>query len=866
MRRLARRGRIVTAVVFLLLGPALGLFMYWTAAREEEARVASGFDEYLTEQVFAFEREIFFGIEALHSLHSLFESSDEVTRKEFAAFARPALARHPSIQALEWIPRVPADEREALVNRARREGLSDFRICDFLGDGGMTESPLRDVHYPVYFVEPLDGNENVLGFDVGSEAIRRAALQRATESRQTTLTDPIVLVQEIGASYGVLGLKPIFAASNAADRADSEPPAGFILSVFRVQSVVQNSLLTSPDTMAPRMAFELVDPDVNGDSLVVYATAGFSGPDRPAQDIRQRRVTLGDQQWQLNAVPTTTFLAAYQRGRPLVVGVSVFLAWEMLCILLLALAKWSLDHAMRSQDRIMASVCRSLTEGVIVADRHGKLVLFNDAAESMLGRGVTDTSPENWSSAYGCYLPDKETLYPPEQLPLTRALRGEIVSEEDLFIRNPEAPDGVWININGSPLVDEKGNSRGGVIAFRNVTEKKQSDELSRVLLNALEETDDMVFVTDQRGVIEYVNPAFETTTGYAKHETIGQRPSILKSGEHDEAHYRELWSTILAGKIFRKLVTNRKKNGETFIADQTITPIKDDSGNVTRFVSVVKDLTEIQRMQRQEAEMDLASMVQRKLYPQASPSVDGYDIAGAVFPAEATCGDYFDYFEMQGGGLGVAIGDVSGHGVGPALLMAETRAFLRLLAQSHADLGEIFTWINSAVAADFEDFRYVTMSLVRFDLRDHHLEYVNAGHLPTYILDRKGNVKSTLDSTGLPLGMVGDFEYVTARHARLEPGEMMLFLTDGVTEGQAHNDIFLPTEDILELAKEYQHESAQKIVDRLYGAVHAFGNGQPQEDDITIIVCKMTDEAGTSIKRAAAARVDASARVARGG
>jgi len=853
-------------VIFLLLGPILGLFMYRTAAREESGRAANGFDEYLTEQVFALEREIFFCIEALHAMHSLFESSDEVTREEFATFARPALARHPSLQALEWIPRVPATERAALVDRARREGLSDYQIRDQLDDGGMTESPWREVHYPVYFVEPLDGNECVLGFDVGSEAIRRAALQRATESRQTTLTDPIVLVQEIGASYGVLGLKPIFTAADLADRAEPEHPTGYVLSVFRIQSIVQNSLLTSQDAVVPRMAFELVDPDVNGDSLEVYATAAFTGPDRPKQDIWQRQVKIGDQQWLLNAVPTSTFLAAYQRGRPLVVGISVFLAWEMLCILLLGLAKWSLDHTMRRQDRIMRSVCRSLTEGVIVADRRGKLVMFNDAAKTMLGMGVTNTSPENWSSAYGCYLPDKKTLYPPEQLPLARALRGEIVTDEDLFIRNPEAPDGVWISINGGPLVDDKGDSRGGVIAFRDVTEKKQSDELSRVLFNALEETDDTVFVTDQRGVIEYVNPAFETTTGYSKHDAIGQRPSILKSGEQSEAHYRELWTTILAGKVFRKLVTNRKKNGETFIADQTITPIKDDTGNVVRFVSVVKDLTEIQKMQQQEMEMDLASMVQQKLYPQAPPSVEGYDIAGAVFPAEATCGDYFDYFGMKGGGLGVAIGDVSGHGVGPALLMAETRAFLRLLAQSHSDLGEIFTWINSAVAADFEDFRYVTMSLVRFDLRDHHLEYVNAGHLPTYILDKDGNVKATLDSTGLPLGMVGDFEYVTTRHAPLEPGEMMLFLTDGVTEGQAHNDRFMPTDTILELARKHQGKPAQEIVEIIYDAVHVFGDGQPQEDDITIIVCKMTDEANSAIKKAAAARVDASARVAMGG
>lgn len=112
------------------------------------------------------------------------------------------------------------------------------------------------------------------------------------------------------------------------------------------------------------------------------------------------------------------------------------------------------------------------------------------------------------------------------------------------------------------------------------------------LLRNIVKQTGDNVLVTDANGKIEYVNAAFEKTTGYKSKEVIGKNPRILKSGHHKEKYYKSLWSTILSGKTFKAKTVNKSKKGELFVAQQTISPIFDSNNRITHFVSVWKDIT----------------------------------------------------------------------------------------------------------------------------------------------------------------------------------------------------------------------------------------------------------------------------------
>jgi two-component system, NarL family, sensor histidine kinase NreB len=123
-----------------------------------------------------------------------------------------------------------------------------------------------------------------------------------------------------------------------------------------------------------------------------------------------------------------------------------------------------------------------------------------------------------------------------------------------------------------------------------------EANQALHKLSRAIEQTADSVFVTDRHGVIEYVNPAFEEMTGYSSAEVVGNTPRMMSSGLHDKNFYANLWETILSGKVFRAVVTNKRKDGRLFNEDQSITPIRDADGVITNFISTGRDITERRR------------------------------------------------------------------------------------------------------------------------------------------------------------------------------------------------------------------------------------------------------------------------------
>jgi len=199
---------------------------------------------------------------------------------------------------------------------------------------------------------------------------------------------------------------------------------------------------------------------------------------------------------------------------------------------------------------------------------------------------------------------------------------------------------------------------------------------LSRVVA----QTGDSVVITDNEGTICYVNPAFEATTGYGQAEALGKTPRILKSGLHDAEFYRQLWCRLKQGQSSRGMVINRRKTGELYWSQQTITPMQDEAGDLSHFVSVSQDITVLKKKEEQEFQLQLARDVQRRFYA-LPPTLPGFDIGAASHPVYETGGDYFDFISRQDGSILIAMGDVNGHGYGSALLMALTRAYLRSFA-----------------------------------------------------------------------------------------------------------------------------------------------------------------------------------------
>jgi len=387
-------------------------------------------------------------------------------------------------------------------------------------------------------------------------------------------------------------------------------------------------------------------------------------------------------------------------------------------------------------------------------------------------------------------------------------------------------------------LYDARGEVNGGVVVVREVTERPFKEQYER-LARAVEQTADSVVITNVKGIIEYVNPAFEATTGYTPEDALGKSPSILKSGYHDQAFYQTMWGKLLQGQPFRGTILNKKKNGELYWAEQTITPIKDENGHILNFVSVLKDITELREKHEQDVQLSIAREIQQQFYP-SEISIPGFDIAGAAYPANETGGDYFDYIPTADGCLWIVMGDVSGHGISSALIMAETRAYLRSFVKTLSDPGDVLTRINQELTADVEGERFVTMILAHLDPRNLVLTYSCAGHVPGYIINAAGETFSVMGYTGIPLGVLRDYTYFSSEKIVLNSGDIVILLTDGITEAIAQDSEEFGSRRAIELVYRHRGDSAELILDRLLQAVQSFSNHRFQEDDITSVICKV--------------------------
>ena len=150
----------------------------------------------------------------------------------------------------------------------------------------------------------------------------------------------------------------------------------------------------------------------------------------------------------------------------------------------------------------------------------------------------------------------------------------------------------IILSTSGVPILDDKGDLVGYRGVDVDITERKRSEETFKKLSSAIEQTADTVIITDREGIIEYVNQSFVKLTGYSSEEVLGKTPRILKSGTRDQKYYEGMWHTILSGKVFRAEVLNKKKNGDLYSEEKTISPILDKNKNITHFVGTGVDIT----------------------------------------------------------------------------------------------------------------------------------------------------------------------------------------------------------------------------------------------------------------------------------
>jgi serine phosphatase RsbU (regulator of sigma subunit)/predicted ester cyclase len=238
---------------------------------------------------------------------------------------------------------------------------------------------------------------------------------------------------------------------------------------------------------------------------------------------------------------------------------------------------------------------------------------------------------------------------------------------------------------------------------------------------------------------------------------------------------------------------------------------------------------------ERIEQELRVAHRIQQALLPEAAPELDGWQLAAYYRPARQVGGDFYDFWELPDGRLGIVVGDATGHGMPAALVMATTRGMLRAVARPSDSPGEVLARVNEALCPEIPPNVFVTCFYAILDPVGGRLLYANAGHDLPY-LRRDGRRSTDLRARGMPLGLMPRMSY-EENETSLEEGEAVLFYSDGLVEAHnPHREMFgFPR--LRKLVDEHASDGGS-LVDRLLNELSGFvGADREQEDDITLIV-----------------------------
>jgi serine phosphatase RsbU (regulator of sigma subunit) len=245
----------------------------------------------------------------------------------------------------------------------------------------------------------------------------------------------------------------------------------------------------------------------------------------------------------------------------------------------------------------------------------------------------------------------------------------------------------------------------------------------------------------------------------------------------------------------------------------------------------------EARERERIEQELRVARQIQQELLPETMPTLADWRIATYYGPAREVGGDFYDFLELEGGRLGLVVGDATGHGMPAALVMATTRGMLRAVVQSSESPSEVLAWVNEALVAEIPPSTFVTCFYGVLDPENGHFHYANAGHnLPCRRYDGQAE---ELRARGMPLGLMPGM-YYEEKEIELEKGESVLFYSDGLVEAHDPKGEMFGVPRLRRLVAEHDAEEGS-LVDFLMDELRSFtgGEGWEQEDDITLVTLR---------------------------
>ncbi len=566
-----QRRRRVVALMLLTLGIA-GVVFYAASRSEAEAqaRELNEDGQMLADRI---SDHLIRHREVLASVRNFAVATPDFTFTQFERFIRHSLQENPDISALSFNDLVSEAERSSYEAWAgSRSPLPGFRITERNVQGQLVAAGPAPQHVAVRFIVPLQKNLPAVGYDIFSEPVRRQAIQSAIERGTMAITAPLWLVQDQRRRIGLLELYPIYRQS--ANETGQRKPLGFAVSVLKVDELIGIAL---KGMLPGGLVIQLRDVRAPASNALLYRSDMNALDAKPfsASDVAwSTRIEVADRSWELALVPDHSYKEKGRRWFAWAVGMVGLLFATLLQVLMMGMTG-------------RASVMQRKNEELSASERR-YLQLFN---ENPLAAWLYDTASQRF-----LLVNDRAIAHygwPREAWMQMR--RSDIVLAEHQGNDNEQqhrCRDGSRIDVRVNSSSAAYGDIGAKLEVVEDITEEKRIQ--ARLLLadKVFLSSSDGIVVTDTRGIIVSVNPAFSRITGYGSGEAVGASARFLQSDRHPPAFYRRMWRTVMRERQWQGELWSRRKNGDVYLEWLNISAVLDDAGNVSHYLGTFTDIT----------------------------------------------------------------------------------------------------------------------------------------------------------------------------------------------------------------------------------------------------------------------------------
>jgi PAS domain S-box-containing protein len=465
-------------VVTGVLGLTITLVAWQTLLVREQAWIAAQFQRDARDPIRALERQFARDVEVVYSLGAFYAGSQSVDRQEFAAFAQPLLRQYPDLRALQWVPRVTAQERAAHETAMRREGKPDYQITERDPDGRLVRAQDREEYYPVAYIEPRPPNEHVLGFDQSSEPVRREALVRCYETAQPATSARTVLASRKVAGrepdYGVLVFSPLYRKGDAGDTVAQHRAnlSGCVAATIHLRSMVAQALAQRDGV---ELELELFDTSSDPPQLVVHVRDSGQSPTAPKEasstTLRDLQATtpLGvpGRNWTIRCQPTDAYLARQATRLPqtALVGGLLMTVLSMMYVHVLA---GRTEGVLRESQALYSSLVENLPVHVLRKDLAGRFQFANASFCKLLGKPLEAILGKTDFDLFPSHLAKKYRQDDQSVVATGRLFEAVEKHEKDGQVRD--------VQVMKSPVRDASGKIVGVQGVFWDVTARVQAE------------------------------------------------------------------------------------------------------------------------------------------------------------------------------------------------------------------------------------------------------------------------------------------------------------------------------------------------------------------------------------------------------